>query len=157
RARGVQADYVASYRPDGSEGDAEEIVQRFRDKKLEVLVNVQMVTEGVDVPAIRTVFLARPTQSEILLRQMIGRALRGPAAGGTPEAFLVSFEDHWMQFRDWASPLDLVRDVVAEAPPEDQPRDEPAVAQELVQHLPWDIIRAAAARLRDMSIAHKAD
>jgi superfamily II DNA or RNA helicase len=34
---------------------------------MEVPVNVQMVTEGVDVPSIQTVFLTRPTGSEILM------------------------------------------------------------------------------------------
>ncbi len=156
RARGISAEYVASYRPDATDADPGEVIDRFRAGKLEVLVNVQMVTEGVDVPAIRTVFLARPTRSEILLRQMIGRALRGPAAGGTAEAFLVSFEDHWKEFRDWASPLDLVPDVVHEAPAEDR-LAEPTAADELVEHLPWDLIRAVASSLRQHAITHQAD
>lgn len=154
RASGVAADYVASYRPDGSSGEPDEVIQRFRDKKIDVLVNVQMVTEGIDVPAIRTVCLARPTSSEILVRQMIGRALRGPAAGGTAEAFLVSFEDHWAQFRDWASPLDLVPEITNAAPEEDRA---PSPAPELIEHLPWELIRAVATRLREQSIELKAD
>ena len=154
RRQGVAADYVASYRPDGSAGEPADVIRRFREKQIQVLVNVQMITEGVDVPSIHTVFLARPSNSEILVRQMIGRALRGPAAGGTPDAFIVSFEDHWTQFRDWASPLDLVPDIVATAPAEDRPQT-PAPA--LVEHLPWELIRSVAARLREQSIAHKAD
>ncbi|MEO7034255.1 MAG: DEAD/DEAH box helicase [Polyangiaceae bacterium] len=155
RAQGVNADYVASYRPDGSEGEPEDVIRRFRDKQIQVLVNVQMVTEGVDVPSIQTVFLARPSSSEILVRQMIGRALRGPAtAGGTKEAFIVSFEDHWAQFRDWASPLDLVPDVVGIAPEEE---GAPTPAPTLAEHLPWELIRAVATRLREQSIAYKAD
>jgi len=39
------------------------------------------LTEGFDAPKTRTVFIARPTRSEALLSQMIGRALRGPLAG----------------------------------------------------------------------------
>lgn len=154
RECGVAVDYVASYRPDGTSGEPEDVIRRFRDKQLEVLVNVQMVTEGVDVPAIRTVFLARPTSSEILVRQMIGRALRGPAAGGTPEAFLVSFEDHWSQFHDWASPLDLVPDILGAAPSEDRTA---APTPELIEHLPWELIRSVATRLREQSIEYKAD
>ena len=31
----------------------------------------------------------------ILMTQMVGRALRGTAAGGTSEAYIVSFVDNW--------------------------------------------------------------
>lgn len=112
----VTAEYVASYRLERDEKDNVEILKRFRDRNggLDVLVNVQMVTEGVDVPAVRTVFLTRPTQSEILLRQMVGRALRGPAAGGNTHAWVVSFEDHWERFRDWQGQMALV---LGEPPP----------------------------------------
>ena len=158
RDRGVRADYVASYRPDGSEGDPAKVIQAFRDGELDVLVNVQMVTEGVDVPSIKTVFLTRPTHSEILMRQMIGRALRGKAAGGSEEAYLVSFEDHWERFRDWDSPFDLVPDVVALAPKEPSAKEptEPDLEQ-LQEHLPWDTIRAVAASMRYLSADLKAD
>ena len=61
-----------------------------------------MLTEGVDIPKTQTVFLVRPTRSDALLSQMIGRALRGPRAGGTREAHLVTFVDTWKQFH----PLD---------------------------------------------------
>jgi len=63
-----------------------------------VLVNVEMLTEGYDAPKTQTVFLARPTKSEALLSQMVGRALRGPRAGGTAQAYLVTFVDTWKEF-----------------------------------------------------------
>lgn len=158
RTQGVRAEYVASYRPDGSEGDPAKVIQAFRDGELDVLVNVQMVTEGVDVPGIKTVFLTRPTQSEILMRQMIGRALRGKAAGGSEDAYLVSFEDHWERFGDWESPFDLVPDIAALGPKEPRTEDatEPDI-QQLQEHLPWDMIRAVAASMRHLAADLKAD
>jgi superfamily II DNA or RNA helicase len=118
---GVDAAYVASWRPDAKDDDPVDdrhTLQRYRDLKsgLDVLINVEMFTEGVDLPMTRTVFLARPTSSEILLRQMIGRALRGPAAGGHKEAYIVSFEDHWKQFRDVLSPASVLTDIVPAEP-----------------------------------------
>lgn len=152
--RGVRADYVASYRPDGTERAPSDAIQALRDGELEVLVNVEMVTEGVDVPGIRTVFLARPTSSEILMRQMIGRALRGPAAGGTEHAYLVSFEDHWKHYTEWESPFDLVPDVQLEAERADEaasvetaPNEAP-VPVEIVEAIPWDLVTIAARELR---------
>jgi superfamily II DNA or RNA helicase len=48
----------------------------FQEDRIDVLVNVSKLTTGVDIPEIRTVFLARPTTSDILFAQMIGRASR---------------------------------------------------------------------------------
>jgi len=75
--------------------------------KLEVLVNVRMLTEGADVPTVRTVFLTRQTTSTILMTQMIGRALRGRMAGGGDEANIVLFMDEWKRLIDWATPASL--------------------------------------------------
>jgi len=41
-----------------------------------VLCNVQLFTEGVDIPSIEAVALARPTQSATLFAQMLGRGTR---------------------------------------------------------------------------------
>ena len=77
-----------------------EIVRQFADDELDILINVSKLTEGFDDPKIQTVFLTRPTQSEILFTQMIGRGLRG-GVYGTKEVNLVSFDDHWKQFTGW--------------------------------------------------------
>lgn len=79
-------------------------IKEFREGKLKVLVNVNILTEGVDLPQTKTVFLARPTVSTILMTQMIGRALRGTAAGGTSEAYIVSFVDDWNEHIAWVNP-----------------------------------------------------
>lgn len=92
--QGVDADYV-----DYSRKDSMTVMNAFRDTaKPIVLANVEMLTEGFDAPKTRTVFIARPTRSEALLSQMIGRALRGPRAGGNKDAYLVTFLDTWEQF-----------------------------------------------------------
>lgn len=85
--------------------DADEnavVLQQFRDNKIDVLINVRMLTEGTDIPDAQTVFLTRQTTSRILLTQMVGRALRGPAFHGTEDAYIVSFEDDWRQQIQWA-------------------------------------------------------
>ncbi len=113
-----------------------------------------MLTEGVDIPAVQTIFLARPTASEILLRQMIGRGLRGTKMGGTSTAYLVSFEDHWQEFDDWQSPFDLVPDIknvadsiiVVDSGTEiDVPPPAPAIGL-----VPWDIVKFVASRFSEL-------
>jgi len=89
-------------------GDPAAVLAQFRDPTGQpVLVSVGMLTEGVDVPAARTAFLARPTTSTILMRQMIGRVLRGPDAGGDPYAHIVYLRDQWGDFLDIVEPPDV--------------------------------------------------
>ena len=59
----------------GSNENAE-YLQRFREGRIDVLVNVNMLTVGIDIPRIRSIFLCRPTSSEILYMQMVGRGAR---------------------------------------------------------------------------------
>lgn len=77
----------------------------FRKGELDVLINVNMLTEGTDVPLVQTVFLTRQTTSQIRLTQMVGRALRGKKCGGTDTAYIVSFIDDWkdlIQFAEYS-------------------------------------------------------
>lgn len=71
-------------------------LDKFRKGELQVLINVKMLTEGIDVPDVKTVFITRDTNSKILFTQMVGRALRGKKAGGNKEtANIVLFSDNW--------------------------------------------------------------
>lgn len=63
-----------------------------------VLVAVSMLNEGVDLPDAKTAFLARPTKNRTMLKQMVGRVLRGEPAGGSAEAYIVDFRDDWPSF-----------------------------------------------------------
>lgn len=89
-----------------------EIIQRFRGNckpkdELEVLINVNILTEGTDLPMTKSIFLARPTKSEILMTQMVGRALRGVSAGGTKDAYIVNFNLEWKNKISFVNPEKL--------------------------------------------------
>lgn len=92
-------------------GDNTYVIERFKKGELDVLVNVNIMTEGSDVPDIETVFLTRPTQSDGLLMQMIGRGMRGIYAGGTEKVNLVDFNDKWTVFNKWLNPKWLFPDM----------------------------------------------
>lgn len=79
-------------------------IEAYRNGKIQVLINVNILTEGVDLPKTQTVFLTRPTISTVLMTQMIGRALRGEKAGGTKDAYIVSFVDNWNNKIAWVNP-----------------------------------------------------
>ena len=52
------------------------ILEDFFNGDIEVLLNCGILTEGFDCPQVDCVLLVRPTRSELLLRQMIGRGTR---------------------------------------------------------------------------------
>lgn len=109
----IKADFIVSDVKDSitgvtiSRAENERKLEAYREGRLQVLINVNILTEGVDLPQTKTVFLARPTVSSILMTQMVGRALRGTAAGGTSEAYIVSFVDNWNEHIAWVNPESL--------------------------------------------------
>ena len=58
-----------------------------------ILVNFGVLTTGFDAPSASAVVIARPTQSLVLFSQMVGRAIRGPRAGGTETCEIVTVVD----------------------------------------------------------------
>lgn len=66
-------------------------VEGFRGGKFEVLVNVNQLVEGVDIPDINAVFIARPTTCVGTLLQMIGRGAR--LIKGKTHFWIVEFTD----------------------------------------------------------------
>lgn len=53
-----------------------EIIERFTRREIPCIVNCMVFTEGTDMPLIETIIVARPTQSDSLYTQMVGRGLR---------------------------------------------------------------------------------
>lgn len=69
------------------DGDTDDVgrdaaIQQFREGKIKILSNVDIISEGFDLPAIEAAFLLRPTRSLGLYLQQVGRALR-PSDGKT--------------------------------------------------------------------------
>ncbi len=58
-----------------------------------VLCNFGVLTAGFDAPRTSAALVARPTKSLVLYSQMIGRALRGPRAGGNETAEILTVVD----------------------------------------------------------------
>lgn len=73
-------------------------IEAFRDERIRVLTNCNVLTEGFDAPKIRALYIARPTFSPNAYIQMVGRGLRGPANGGKEECLVVNVADTFSQF-----------------------------------------------------------
>ena len=80
------------------------IVKMFRDQRIKILVNVNLFTEGVDLPNVDCVIMARPTASLALYLQFSMRCLN-PRPGKT--AIIIDHANNFKQFgypdddRDW--------------------------------------------------------
>ena len=60
----------------GETKDRASIIEAFTAGEIPCIVNCMVFTEGTDIPRVETVIVARPTQSESLYAQMVGRGLR---------------------------------------------------------------------------------
>ena len=79
-------------------------VQKFREQEIKILVNVNLFTEGVDLPDVDCVIMARPTASLALYLQLSMRCLN-PREGKT--AIIIDHANNFKTFgypdddRDW--------------------------------------------------------
>lgn len=100
-AEGILAAHVDGTTPT-DERDA--AVAALADGSIKVLSNVEVFTEGFDLPAIDAVILLRPTKSLALFLQMIGRALR--LADGKSEALIFDHAGLWLDHGWFDTPIE---------------------------------------------------
>lgn len=78
------------------------VLRDLREGRIKLVSQVQLLTEGWDMPTLQCAILARPTKSLALFRQMVGRVLRPPGpvivldhAGNHNEHGLVTDPVEW--------------------------------------------------------------
>ena len=87
---GIPTEYLDGETPDE---ERKAIIERFRTGETLVLCNVNIVTEGFNLPNIEVVQVARPTKSLSLWLQMVGRGLR--TAEGKQHALILDHTDNF--------------------------------------------------------------
>jgi len=90
RARGITAAPVWGDMPKPAR---REVLALFRARKIQVVTNCGVLTEGFDDPGISAVIMARPTQSVVLYPQMAGRGTRLCPEEGKTDCVLVDLVD----------------------------------------------------------------
>jgi superfamily II DNA or RNA helicase len=106
-------------------------MEAFRAGTVRVLTNCALFTEGLDVPGIDAVILARPTKSLSLWLQMVGRALR--PAEGKEHATIIDLGENWTRFGLPADDREWSLDGVAKKPRAKLERDEDGEIVEVVE------------------------
>jgi len=69
-----------------------EILDQFRRGQIQVLVNCLLLLEGIDIPQIAAIVMARPTQSSLLYVQALGRGTR--LYPGKTDCMVLDFVDN---------------------------------------------------------------
>lgn len=101
-SRGIRAKLLTSLTDDK---DRLQSLIDYRERRTQVLINVDLFDEGLDVPGIECVIMARPTKSLGKYLQMIGRGLR--IAKDKPYCIIIdhvaNVKEHGLpdQFRRW--------------------------------------------------------
>ena len=70
---GHKAEVISSH---NTKQEREDVLERFKSHKTKLLVSVDIISEGFDVPSCEAVILLRPTKSLSLYMQQVGRGLR---------------------------------------------------------------------------------
>jgi DNA repair protein RadD len=79
------AEEILSYLPAGDarlvlgdthQAERDQIIEDFKQRKFKYLVNVSVLTTGFDAPHVDVIAILRPTESNSLYQQIIGRGLR---------------------------------------------------------------------------------
>lgn len=91
----------AVYSGQGRENENRKNLEWFSrdDSESRMLLSVLIAAEGIDLPSTDCLFMVRPTFSPELHKQMIGRGLRGPKAGGTEDCAIVDFTYQFVDTR----------------------------------------------------------
>lgn len=92
RARGLWARSVTG----ATEGqERRSALETYKDDADEprIICNFGVLTTGFDAPKTSAAVIARPTVSLVLYSQMVGRATRGPKAGGNAQAEIITVVD----------------------------------------------------------------
>ena len=72
QAKGIKSISVHSQ----SEVNRDDGIAMLKEGEIDILFSVDLFNEGVDIPAVDTIMMLRPTESKILFLQQLGRGLR---------------------------------------------------------------------------------
>ncbi len=70
---GINSDLVVG---DTKEPDRQAIISKLKSGVIQAVVTVDVFNEGVDIPAVDTLIMLRPTESPVVFLQQLGRGLR---------------------------------------------------------------------------------
>ena len=76
KKKGINAEFISSNSIYQTPKKRQEVFDKFKNGDIEIICSVDIFNEGVDVPKANVAIMARPTRSNILYQQQIGRVSR---------------------------------------------------------------------------------
>lgn len=95
RAKNINANYIIGA---VEQSKRLSILEAFKKKEYYILINLEILSTGIDLPNIDKVILARPINSPNLVSQILGRALRGVKNGGNANNTIINLKDNLLNF-----------------------------------------------------------
>lgn len=95
KAKGIKAEYII-----GAVNQVRrlDILSRFKKRDFSILLNLEILSTGIDVPNINKIIITRPIGSPLLYSQILGRALRGPKNGGNETNTVITIKDNLLNY-----------------------------------------------------------
>ena len=93
------------------------VIADYRDTDaIQILTNYDVLTMGFDAPRTNVAVITRPTRSVVLYSQMVGRAARGPRAGGNTTCRIITVIDQIPGYRNIAEGFGYWENIWENAP-----------------------------------------
>ena len=86
-----------------SKANREVAIKKLKTNQIDIIFSVDLFNEGVDIPVVDTILMARPTESKIIFLQQLGRGLR--KAQGKTIVKIIDFIGNHKSFLDKPSAL----------------------------------------------------
>jgi DNA repair protein RadD len=90
-SKGFSAGFIIGDTP---QSERLKILDEFNTGDINVLINLEILSTGIDLPNLDRLILTRPVRSDVMYSQIVGRALRGPLNGGNERNVIVNILDN---------------------------------------------------------------
>lgn len=101
----LPADESAIILGDTPQDERTEILSKARCGQVRYIVNIAIISVGVDIPAFDTIAYLRPTESLVLLVQTMGRGLRLSNDTAKTSCLVLDFAGNIQRHSDWDDPI----------------------------------------------------
>jgi superfamily II DNA or RNA helicase len=91
KGRGLDVDFITGDTP---QSERPKILENFNSGDTNVLINLDILSTGIDLPKVNRLIITRPVRSSTQYSQIVGRALRGPRNGGNNNNTIVNILDN---------------------------------------------------------------
>ncbi|MHB8259789.1 MAG: DEAD/DEAH box helicase [Bacteroidia bacterium] len=95
RANNIEANYIIGA---VEQSERLSVLNSFKKREYFILINLEILSTGIDLPNIDKVIITRPINSPNLVSQILGRALRGKKNGGNENNTIINLKDNLLNF-----------------------------------------------------------